>query len=289
MNDLIPFEDVQKMAKILGNNKMFGKTPDELLPLMLIAQAEGKHPATVAMEYDVIKGKPALNAKTAQARFQGSGGKIKWIERTDKIVTAEFTHPIGGELTISWTWERATKAGLTTKPSGNDGPNMWQRFPAQMMTARVIAEGVRTLWPSCLSNMYTSEEVMDMDDLQPLEPRNVTPGKEDEQEKDPDTGPDVKKEITALALKIAKILGAKNDPNGWTEKERLSLDLRGLLDSAKESVSITPAEVALLRAEIADKYRGDAGWDKLVADLVGCGLEKEKLESIKAQLAGLAA
>jgi hypothetical protein len=153
-------EDVKEMAKSLG--PLFGKEPRDMFALMLIAQAEGKHPATAAQEYDVIQGKPAINSKAALARFQSSGGSINWITRTDAEASAKFSHPQGGELVITWTMERAKKAQLTGKQN-------WQKYPAQMLSARVIAEGVRAVFPACLSGLYTVDEVRDFDT------RNVTP------------------------------------------------------------------------------------------------------------------
>lgn len=156
MNALVPYVELEKMAKALGFNKMFGKSPDELLPLMLIAQAEGKHPAIAAQEYDIIQGRPAINSKSALARFQHAGGCIQWNARTDVKASATFSHPQGGTLEIEWTIERAKQAQLT-------GKDNWKKYPAQMLSSRVVAEGVRAVFPACLSGMYTSEEVQDFD------------------------------------------------------------------------------------------------------------------------------
>lgn len=154
MHHLIPYDDLHKMALALGKAKMFGKSPDELLPLMLIAQAEGLHPAIAAQEYDIIQGRPAINSRSALARFQKAGGKIQWDKRTDTECCATFSHPQGGEVKITWTIERAKNAKLTSKDN-------WVKFPAQMLSARVVAEGVRACFPACLSGMYTVEEAQD--------------------------------------------------------------------------------------------------------------------------------
>lgn len=169
---LIPFDQLKAMAQTLGDRKLFGKTAEELLPLMLIAQAEGLHPAIAAQEYDIIQGKPAINSRAALARFQKSGGKIGWIVRNDKEASAIFEHPSCiGQVTITWTLERATKAGLTSKDN-------WRKYPAQMLSSRVVAEGVRACYPACLSGMYTVEEVQDI----PVLPvKNITPDKPSEQ------------------------------------------------------------------------------------------------------------
>jgi hypothetical protein len=173
---LIPFADIRAMATVMGKSMMFGKTPEQLLPLMLLAQAEGRHPASVAMDYDVIQGKPAINSRASLGRYQTSGGKIEWKERTDTKCVAIFTHPASGSVEISWDIERAKLAKIYDKPQKDGGPNMWHKYPAQMLSARVIAEGVRASYPACLSGMYLVEEVQDFD-----APRNVTPDVEEMQ------------------------------------------------------------------------------------------------------------
>lgn len=154
MSNIVPMDDLNRMAAALGRNKMFGKSADELLPLMLIAQAEGKHPAIACQEYDIIQGRPALNSRSALARFQVAGGKIQWKERTDNKASAVFSHPNGGSVEITWTMDRAKQAGLT-------GKDNWRKFPAQMLAARVAAEGVRACYPAALSGFYIAEEVED--------------------------------------------------------------------------------------------------------------------------------
>ena len=43
--------DLQVMSRAMATTGMFGfKKPEEAFALMLIAQAEGKHPATIALE-----------------------------------------------------------------------------------------------------------------------------------------------------------------------------------------------------------------------------------------------
>ena len=155
MSDLT-IKEMSEMAHVMGRSGLFGKKPDEILSLMFLANAQGQHPAIVAMEYDVIQGRPALKTTSAQSRFQMAGGKIQWLERTDLKASAKFYHEAGGELVITWTMDRARQAGLA-------GKDMWKKYPAQMLSARVMAEGVRAVYPACLSGFYTSEEVKDFD------------------------------------------------------------------------------------------------------------------------------
>ena len=129
------------MAIGIAESGLFGaKTPEHAFALMLVAQAEGRHPATIAQEYDIIQGRPALKSQSALARFQAAGGRIQWVERSDLACEARFVHEQGGELTIRWTMERAKAAQLTSKDN-------WKRFPAQMLSARVNV--LQILAPLC--------------------------------------------------------------------------------------------------------------------------------------------
>jgi hypothetical protein len=166
--NLIPLSDLQRMAQAVASSKLFGvTTPDQALALMLVAQAEGLHPATAARDYHVIQGRPALKADAMLARYLNSGGKVKWLEHSDTKVAAEFAHPNGGTLTIEWDMDRAKKAGL-------GGKDMWSKYPRQMLRARVISEGIRATNPAVATGVYTVEEVQDMEPARPKrEPRNM--------------------------------------------------------------------------------------------------------------------
>lgn len=154
---LIPVSDLDRMAQAIAASKLFGMTTKEqALALMLVAQAEGLHPATAARDYHIIQGRPALKADAMLARYLNSGGKVEWHHHDDTKVEATFTHPAGGSLKIAWDMERAKKAGL-------GGKDMWAKYPRQMLRARVISEGIRATNPAVATGIYTPEEVQDME------------------------------------------------------------------------------------------------------------------------------
>lgn len=157
-NSLISINDIEKMGTAIAVSGLFGKTQEQAVALMLIAQAEGLHPAVAARDYDIIQGKPALKSKAKMGRFQKSGGKIEWIERNDSKCSAYFSHPQSpSKISVEWDIARAQSAGLMNKDN-------WKKFPRQMLSARVISEGVDATYPDCASNMYVSEEVEDFED-----------------------------------------------------------------------------------------------------------------------------
>ena len=153
---LIPVDQVERMALAVAKSGLFGvKTPDQAMALMLIAQAEGMHPAIAARDYHVINGRPTLKADAMLARFQTAGGKVEWSDYTDQRVIGTFSHPKGGSVTIEWTVEMGRKAGLL-------GNQTWTKYPRQMLRSRCISEGIRTVFPGVVVGTYSEEEGQDM-------------------------------------------------------------------------------------------------------------------------------
>lgn len=137
------------------------RDPSQALVLMLQARADGVDPMTAAAQYSIIQGRPALKSEAILVRFQAAGGLIKWKKREDESCTLWLSHPKGGELEVTWDRKRAEKAGLW-------GKDNFKKHPAQMLAARCISEGVRALFPACLSGCYTPEEAVFFNDEKPV-------------------------------------------------------------------------------------------------------------------------
>lgn len=160
---VVSVSDIQTMALAIAKSGLFGmKSPEQAMALMLIAQAEGMHPALAARDFHVIQGRPALKADAMLARFQAAGGKVEWLKLDDKEVSAKFSHPQGGTVTITWTIQQAMAAGLATK-------DVWRQYPRAMLRSRVVSEGVKTVYPGVAVGIYTPEEVEDFDTKPPTE------------------------------------------------------------------------------------------------------------------------
>lgn len=159
MNALVPasgtmnFADVERLGVAIAKSGLFGiKTPEQAVALMMIAHAEGRHPALAARDYDIIQGRPAKKAEAMLRDFLEAHGKVEWHKLDDSIADATFSHPQGGKVRVSWDLARAQKAGLASK-------DMYKRFPRQMLRSRTVSEGVRTVWPMATSGLYVPEEV----------------------------------------------------------------------------------------------------------------------------------
>ena len=155
MSNIIPFNDIENMAIVAAKSKLFGlNTPEQVMALMLLCQAEGLHPGIALRDYHLIQGRPALKADAMLARFQQAGGFVKWDVYTDKEVTGTFSHPSGGSLSVTWLLSHAQKIGIASKDN-------WKNYPRAMLRARCISEGIRAVYPGCVVGVYTPEEVQD--------------------------------------------------------------------------------------------------------------------------------
>jgi hypothetical protein len=140
------------MASWVHASRLFAVPSKEAaVTLMLLCQAEGLHPMVAMRRFHVIQGRPAMRSDAMLAEFQRLGGKVAWGERSDQACEATFTHPDGGSVTVRWTLDDARRAKL-------DGKDNWRAYPRQMLTARVISEGVRTVLPGVVAGIYSPEE-----------------------------------------------------------------------------------------------------------------------------------
>jgi hypothetical protein len=220
--------DMQIMAESIARSGLFGmKTPDQALALMLVAQAEGMHPATVTQDYDIIQGKGCRKSHSVMARFQKAGGTVQWHELTDTIADATFSHPSGGSLRMSWTLKMAQDAKLT-------GKDNWKNYPRAMLRARVIAEAIRAVYPAALGGMLLAEEAQDLPpDAMQFAPKKVNP----------DTG-----EIEAILFDVTAALNAVE-----ASESKEALQEVWKTEGAKAVAAKDKSGHAMLKAAVVEK------------------------------------
>lgn len=154
---VLSYNEVKALAADVAKSRLFPAfgNPEQAMVLMMVAQAEGCHPITATQRYDVIQGKPAKKSDAMLADFQRRGGKVAWLELTDKVVEAEFTSAgLSKPVKVRWTMDMAIAAKLT-------GKDNWKNYPRQMLRARVVSEGIRISDPGVVAGLYTPEEVQD--------------------------------------------------------------------------------------------------------------------------------
>lgn len=235
-------DDLARMAHAFAVSRLFGvQNAEQALALCLVAQAEGRHPATAAQDYSIIQGRPSKKADAMLRDFLASGGKVEWHTLSNEKADATFSHPAGGSVRIDWTLERARAAGLA-------GNAMYTKYPRQMLRARTVSEGVRTVCPGATSGMYVPEEVQDFD-----EPRNVTPRRE--------TVTEVRSEGPALP--------GPPEEDGIYIACKAAIDLGQTKADLEQWATDNEASLAKIKADNPDVYKAVLKhWHRRVRELV---------------------
>src|SRR5215469_848504 len=120
------FNDLERLGEYIAKSNLFGiKTKEQAIVLMAIAQAEGRHPALAARDYDIVNNRPAKKAEAMLRDFLSAGGTVEWHSLTDELADATFTHPQTGKVRIDWDMKRARTAF--------GAKDMYSKFPRQML------------------------------------------------------------------------------------------------------------------------------------------------------------
>lgn len=251
---VVPYGELERMASAFATSQMFGaKTKEQALSLLLLAQAEGVHPAIAMRDFDIIQGRPTKKAEAMHRAFLAAGGSIEWHALSDDKADATFSHPQGGTARIAWDMARAKKAGI-------GGKDMYSKYPRQMLKARVISEGCRTVYPAATSGLYVPDEVVTFKPVQHPKPQP---------EKDMGSAQIVEDEDVTL-----NIPGLGNDSAAPQDPPPLAPSASPA--GSAESSTISADQVATLRAKFID-------CDKFAEETFVRIAKIDKLESLVAQ------
>lgn len=239
MSNIVPYAEVERMALAVAKSGLFGvKTADQALALMLVAQAEGRHPALAARDYDVIQGRPSKKSEAMLRDFLQSGGTVEWHDLSDTVADATFSHPAGGKVRIAWDMKRAQAAGL-------GGKDMWKKYPRQMLRARAVSEGIRTVCPMATSGMYVPEEVQDF-----TPEKNITPTSGASERVDPSKV----SEIDELAVRVLEFCKQGQYEDAVLETENAALDADQMTYLWTQFDAPTRRELKKASKAIKEKY-----------------------------------
>lgn len=176
MSELVPlsFDQISRLATSVVKSGLYGiRSQDQAETLMHLCVAKGLHPIEAVERYHIIDNRPSMSAAAMHAEFQRQGGRIVWSRTDGRECVATFSHPHHAPtpLELRKTFAEMDAAGVTRNSRGELKDN-WRKFPAQMLRARLISEGVRAILPGVVCGIYTPEEIMDFG---PREARDITP------------------------------------------------------------------------------------------------------------------
>jgi len=155
-------EELFRYARFMAQSKLVPDAlrddPYSVLHLMLYGRELGIMPAVAPASLHIIKGKISMDA-TEMLRRVIAAPVCEYIictEQTDESATWATRRrgwPEGVTQTVTWTMERAIRAGLA-------GKDNWKRMPGTMLKRRAQTELIRDVYPDVIS-VYSTDEIDD--------------------------------------------------------------------------------------------------------------------------------
>lgn len=148
------------LAKTQFVPAMFQGKPDDVAAAVLAGRSVGMDPITSLQNIFVVKGKPAMYARTMHAIVLAAGHEIvRTAAAPDAVTVAARRRGHDDWQEFTWTIERATQAGYTSNAK-------YKSDPIAMLTAKALAEACRTIAPDVLTGVSaTAAEEIDLEDM----------------------------------------------------------------------------------------------------------------------------
>lgn len=132
----------------------------DVLVIVLSGIEVGLAPMQSLRLHHVIGGVPRLSADGMAAIVSASPlcDYLEMVESTETRSTWRTRKRGRGEQTLTWTIERARRAGLLTGPQSKD---RWAAYAEGMLNARCKTELCRIVYPEIVAGLYSQEEARD--------------------------------------------------------------------------------------------------------------------------------
>jgi Txe/YoeB family toxin of Txe-Axe toxin-antitoxin module len=118
--------------------------------------------------YHIINNQLSKRSDKMQADFQKAGGTVEIIQKDSNGSVVKLTHG-KTSYTSRCIWEE-----IKNEPFAKTKNYETPRKRMQMMWARAISDGVRTVWPEAVAGVYTPEEVETFDSEEKLSPSEAS-------------------------------------------------------------------------------------------------------------------
>ena len=150
-------DSVKQLGDWIAHSGMFGCVkPEQGYVLALECISSRMTPLSWKRENHLIEGKITMKSESMLAGLMNAGWDVDWIQFDAIAAIADFSKG-AKKVRISFTMEDAKQACLIPLKPGSG----WQKFPAEMLRARVVSKATRMLDPRITQGRYTPEEVAD--------------------------------------------------------------------------------------------------------------------------------
>jgi hypothetical protein len=156
--------DIEKLGELFERSGMFGCSQQgQGVVLAMTCMMERMSPIRVNQTYHIIDGRLSMKADAMLAKFNERGGRHKILEVSASRAAAVFTKD-DNVFEAEYTMAEAEAAGICYGRDNKLKAN-WQKFPKDMLWARLVSGTIRKLDPGVNMGTYAPEEIQDMDDV----------------------------------------------------------------------------------------------------------------------------
>lgn len=161
-NDVISLQKRQLAALIEGGFIPKGCSKEEAFARVVAGASMGMKPIQAINGIAMINGKPTLHSDSIPCTVMASGlvngMKYKFTGEGETLACTFYVRRKGIEEYQEWTYsmEDAKKAGLLSNP-------VWQKHPKKMLFNRARTWCFRNTFPDVIGNVYTQEEIEDVE------------------------------------------------------------------------------------------------------------------------------
>ena len=159
----IAVPEMIQLGEIFERSGMFGCSQQgQGLIIVMTCVHEKITPLQFIERYHIINGRPSMRADAMLARFLEMGGRFELVERSSEMASANFVYK-NAQYGSRLTWDEAKNEPFTKDKNGNIKSN-WATplIRKQMLWARVVSDGVRTVCPGVNQGSYDPEELTDL-------------------------------------------------------------------------------------------------------------------------------
>jgi hypothetical protein len=154
-----------RMAQILVSSGLTPRgvdTPQKAFLIMAQGRELGLSTMQALGNIYVVEGKVSLSSDLMAAMVLKSSvcEYLRVVEMTAERATYAAKRKGGNEFRFSFSWEDATKAGLT-------GRATYKANPADMLRHRALSKCVRAVFPDVVAGLYSRDEAEDIVDVTP--------------------------------------------------------------------------------------------------------------------------
>lgn len=164
-------------AAIFGSGMMGCKNKQQGQVMAMACLHQQTDPMTLGQRFHILHGRLTMRADAMLAEFHIGGGKSKVIERSPERAAVKLTNKYGETTEFSFSWDEASKepfvyegkeADVIAKLAAGKDVKLKSKYATprsrmQMLWARVVSDGVRTIAPEVNLGTYSPEEVSDFE------------------------------------------------------------------------------------------------------------------------------